>query len=341
MGVEFKIIQDTMRLMNPFKEFSLDEITFEIRVDPLTGETGRIFNLPYKPPDPPDISQLEKRSKDTFCPFCPEVIEKSTPLFPKEIIPEGRIRVGDALLVPNLLPLDRYTGVVILSSQHYIPMEELTPDIMLDAFSAAHLFIRRVADMDPNVHFFNINWNYMPPAGSSIIHPHLQVNCGEIPTNQYRIQMDACNRYHANHGQSFWKDFMDAERKKQERLVGEIDGTFWVMNFVPQSALPDISCIFPEYDSLIRLGEKELTALLNGLARVLQYFNGEKLYSFNVSIYSERENDAFRLNARICPRLLLREIGNSDHTYFQHILKEPTSIISPESACKRLRTFFD
>jgi galactose-1-phosphate uridylyltransferase len=113
------------------------------------------------------------------------------------------------------------------------------------------------------------------------------------------------------------------------------------MNFVPQSALPDIWCVFPQHDSLIRLGQKELAGFLDGLARVLQYFNGEKLYSFNMSMYSERENDMFRLNARICPRLLLREIGNSDHTYYQHILKEPTSIISPESACKKLKTFFD
>ncbi|MBW1802868.1 MAG: hypothetical protein JRJ85_19310 [Deltaproteobacteria bacterium] len=228
-----------------------------------------------------------------------------------------------------------------MSSRHYVPMADLTSDMMTDAFSAAHLFVRRVAEADHNARFFNINWNYMPPAGSSIVHPHLQVNCGEIPTNQYRVQIDACNRYRANNAQSFWEDFMDAERRKKERFIGEIDGTFWVMNFVPQSALPDIWCIFPEYDSLIRLGEKALEGFLDGLARVLHYFNGEKLYSFNVSLYSERENDAFRLNARICPRLLLREIGNSDHTYYQHILKEPTSIISPESACKRLRTFFD
>jgi galactose-1-phosphate uridylyltransferase len=76
-------------LFNPLKDFSLDEIPFEIRYDPLTGETGRVFDTPYRPPDRTDIAEMIQRSKEMFCPFCPDALEKSTPLFPKEFIPEG------------------------------------------------------------------------------------------------------------------------------------------------------------------------------------------------------------------------------------------------------------
>jgi hypothetical protein len=72
MGVGFRKIKDRMRCMNPFKGFSLDEIPFEIRYDPLTGQTTRVFDLPYRPIERPDFEKLVKKSKEIHCPFCPE-----------------------------------------------------------------------------------------------------------------------------------------------------------------------------------------------------------------------------------------------------------------------------
>ena len=141
MSVSFKKIKETMRFMSPFKDFSLDEIPLEIRYDPLTGETTRVFDLPFKPPEKPDFKELVKRSKEFFCPFCPESIEKSTPRYPEEIVPEGRIHVGEACLVPNILPLDRYTGVCIVSKDHYIGMEDFTPELIADALMSTLIFI--------------------------------------------------------------------------------------------------------------------------------------------------------------------------------------------------------
>ena len=107
-------------------------------------------------------------------------------------------QLGEACLFPNLLPLDRYTGVCVMSERHFIAIHEFTPEIMKDAFTAALSFIKQVARKDPGVRFFNINWNYMSPAGSSIIHPHLQVNSGEIPTRQARLLMESSHNY-------FWR----------------------------------------------------------------------------------------------------------------------------------------
>jgi hypothetical protein len=340
MSVAFKKIMDRMRLMNPLKGFSQDEIPLEIRFDPLTGQTGRIFDLPYKPSGYPDPSDIVQRSRGEFCPFCPEAIEKATPLFPKEVIPEGKIRVGEATLVPNLLPLDRYTGVSIMSRDHYVPIEGFTPANMKDAFSAALEFIKRIADVDLYVNFFNINWNYMPQAGSSIVHPHIQVNCGEVPTNHVRIQMEACRKYHEENGGSFWQDYMAAEKGCGERFIGEIGPSFWTMSYVPQSFLPDVWCIFPEHDSLLSFGADELMPFLHGLSRTLKYFYVEKIFSFNMSIFSVRQDDHFRVNARICPRLLLRAIGNSDHTYFQTLHKEPSTVRPPEAVCQKVKEIF-
>jgi galactose-1-phosphate uridylyltransferase len=331
MSVSFKKIKDHMRLKNPFKGFSMDEIPFEIRYDPLTGQSTRIFDLPYRPVARPDFDELIRKSKEMKCPFCPESLEKATPLYPEEIIQGGRIHVGGAVLFPNLLPLDRYAAVCIFGSEHFIAPGDFTPDIMRDGFTAARTFIEIIARHDPDVRCFNINWNYMPPSGSSMLHPHLQVNCGEIPTYQPRLQMECSHSYFLKNGRTFWEDYMAAEQESGERVLMEIGPTFWTMNFAPQGALPDIWCICRGCRSLVEWKDEERDAFLKGLAAALRYLDQAGLYSFNVSIFSGRENDHYRVNARITPRLLLREIGNSDQTYYQVLHREPCSVRPPES----------
>ena len=340
MDTFFKRIHSKIRLYNPLKEFSLDEIPFEIRTDPLTGETGRVFDTPYRPPERQDIDETVQRSREIFCPFCPEALEKSTPLFPKELIPEGRIKQGRATLIPNLLPFDTYAGVAIPSAEHYIGIENLTPEVMKDAFSAVLLFIKRVIEFDPKVQFFSLNWNYMPPSGSSLVHPHLQVNCGYFPGNHHRIQIEGCKRYRKEKGKSFWQDYIDAEKQCKERFIAEIGPTFWTLSFVPQSFLPDLWCIFPEYYAFNQLSMTEIDSFLQGLSKVSQYFGKENIHAFNMSIFAVKEDNGFRMNARIIPRLLTRAIGNSDRTYLYTLHKEPYTVILPESLCLKLKEAF-
>ena len=340
MSISFTKIKEKMRFMNPFKDFTPDEIPLEIRYDPLTGQTARIFDLAYRPIERPDFKEMVKRSRETICPFCPEAIEKSTTLYPKEVLPEGRVTVGEACLFPNLLPLDRYTGVCVMSRKHYIAIEEFTPEVMKDAFMAALSFIRQVAEQDPTVRNFNINWNYMPPAGSSIIHPHLQVNCGEIPTRQISLQMEASRKYYTENDRTFWEDYIVAEKEAKERFIMDLGQTFWTMSFAPYGAYPDLWCIFPEHSSLLELRDEDLDPFLQGLAGAIKYISGEEFYSFNVSIFSGREEEHFRVNGRVSPRLLLREIGNSDQTYYQVLHREPCSMKPPESMRERVLSLF-
>lgn len=340
MSISFKKVKAENRLINPFKDFSLDEIPLEIRFDPLTGQTGRVFDVPFKV-EPTDLSDVIQRSKEMFCPFCPEALEKSTPLFPEEVIPEGRIRVGEASLIPNLVPFDKYAGVAILSHQHFIAIEDLTLETMRDAFFAAQMFIKRVFELDPNVNFCSINWNYMPPAGSSLVHPHIQVNCGEVPTNEHRAQIEGSRKYYEENGTSFWQDFIKAEKGHKERYIGETGSSFWVMSYVPQGFLPDIWCLFPEHCSVADFGEVELVSFLGGLSKILKYLSRKNIFSFNLSMFSMREDEHFRVNAKICPRLYPRPIGNSDQAYLQMLHKEPFCLRPPESVCQKVREVFE
>jgi UDPglucose--hexose-1-phosphate uridylyltransferase len=339
MKISFETLRGASRIMNPMKGFSLDGIPFEIRFDPLTGETGRVFDLPFKA-EKSDLTDTIRRSTEMFCPFCPETLDRSTPLFPEDLIPEGRIRMGQATLIPNLLPFDKYAGVAVVSGRHYVPMEELTADTLRDSFLASLEFIRSVARHDSLVRYFSINWNYMPPAGSSMVHPHLQPNAGEIPTNELRLQREGAGRYAKEKGRSLWHDLIETEREMGIRYIGAIESTRWVMSFVPLGFLPDVWCIFPDHDSLADIPEDQFLPFLSGLESVLRYFREQNLYSFNVSVFSVRGDDSFRINARICPRLLPRAIGNSDMAYFQALHKEPFCVRRPESVCAELRPYF-
>lgn len=335
----FRKISSQARILNPLKGHALDELPFEIRFDPLTGETGRVFQQPFKA-ERPNIQETVRRSREIFCPFCPEVLEKSTPAFPEDIVPGGRMKVGGACVIPNLVPFDRYAGVAIFSSEHHIPMEELTPQTMRDGFIASLRFLKRIHDVDSRVRFFSINWNYMPPAGSSIVHPHLQPNASEIPTNRLRLQMEGARRYAEENKRDYWTDFMDAEKRSGERYVGEIGPTFWVMNFLPFGFLPDVSCIFTGRRSLSELQEEDFNPFLEGLAGILRYFIEVNVFSFNMALFAVRDGDHFQINARICPRLLPRPIGNSDIASNQMLHRESFTVYPPESVCPKVREMF-
>lgn len=326
-------------LVNPRKAPGREELPFEVRRDPLTGETGRVFDIPFQA-EMPDIEATVRKSMEIFCPFCPENLEKSTSLFPEELVPEGRIEVGEATLIPNMIPFDQYAGVSILSRSHYVAMEALTPGTMKDGFLAALRYVRAVYEHDPGVRSFSINWNYFPPAGSSLVHPHLQPNCGPIPPNQLRLQLEGCSRYARETGRAFWEDYLEAETRMGERFLAESGPVTWVMSFVPWAFLPDICCVFRRGLTLMNMEEVELEFFLGGLSRVLAYFRQQNLFSFNLSLFSARDEPGFRTNGRVCPRLHPRPIGNSDMSYLQTLHREPYALRRPETVCKELQAFF-
>ncbi len=53
----------------------------EIRVDPLTGDTVRVFDFPFRVPPRPDLDALDRATRDR-CPFCAERLETG---------PDGRV----------------------------------------------------------------------------------------------------------------------------------------------------------------------------------------------------------------------------------------------------------
>ena len=80
------------------------------RRDPLTGASTRILTgVKLQPPGRPDLAELT--AKPAFCPFDAEHLEKATFPFPAELTAEGRIRLGKAVVVPNIMAYATHSAV--------------------------------------------------------------------------------------------------------------------------------------------------------------------------------------------------------------------------------------
>ena len=106
MAIKFNKHVSEAVLHSPLKDFALDSQTIENRADPLTGwtgiiRTGRQFWQHMYNTDENLLLEIGEKTRER-CFFCPEKVNESTPRYPEEFIPEGRITVGEACLFPNL-----------------------------------------------------------------------------------------------------------------------------------------------------------------------------------------------------------------------------------------------
>jgi galactose-1-phosphate uridylyltransferase len=330
-----------MTILNPADNFKEAVLAVETRWDPLIRRTVRVLDLPIQKFPPWDLKDVLVRGGSEVCPFCPQALEKVTPQFAEDFIPGGRLRSGDVCIFPNRIPFDRYCAVVIFTKEHYVPLAGFTAEILSQAFSAARTFLRRVVEKDPAVRFFSINWNYLPMSGGSIIHPHLQILAGELPTNYQGELIQGCRRYQKRRGRVYWDDLIATEKDMGERYIASLGDTVWLASYAPLG-VTDILSVFRKRTSLIDLPDRDLRDFAQGLIRVFAYFQEFNHYSFNLGLYSadRRDDDSFRVNARLVTRRVLPPVGASDVSYFEKIHRESLDYRTPERLGAELRDFF-
>jgi galactose-1-phosphate uridylyltransferase len=324
-------------------EFGEVNIPLEIRFDPLTGRSCRIVNYSLSRITRPDITSLVERSQKITCPFCPPLIDKITPRFPAEIVPAGIIREGKARVVPNNAPYDTYGAVVVISDRHFIPMDDLDMDTLLPAFLVGQSYIQLVHKAYPRARYHFIAWNYLFPAGSSLMHPHLQCNIGYFPSTYQRQILEASQDYYNRHRANFWTDLIEQEQQTGQRYIGGIGNTRWLTRFAPRGRLSDILAVFPERVSVMDFSREDWQDLIRGLFKVFQFLNKFNILSFNLSTYSGFDDNQFCAHVVVIPRsqLMYTSIETSDQFYYQMLHDENMCILSPEFACQELRKLFN
>jgi len=325
---------------DPNKNFELVKVPSEVRYDPFSGEGGRIF--PYRGYQLPryDWAPIVKLSRERFCPFCPETLEKVTPRFPEKLIPGGHLRVGEAVVIPNMFPCEPYAGVVVMTPEHYLPMTGIPKQVVTDSFKAGFEFLKAVQKYDRAI-TGSLNWNYMPHGGGSVIHPHLQAMAGPQPTSYHDAMLKASDRFYREKGGNLVSELVNAEKEKKERYLGRIGDLHWIVSFAPRG-MADITVVFENRTILEDINDRDLDDFAVGIQSVLGYYDSINLSGFNAAVFPGRyDSKGYWIMARLVGRFVMHPFGGSDMTQYQVLHGVNWSFISPETIAGELFLLFN
>ena len=335
------------RQYDPRQHFELTTIESEIRYDPLIGDSGRLCHFALKATVPPDLDQLVAATA-VNCPFCPERVSQVTPRFPEELIPEGRLQQGAATLFPNLFPYDDISAVAVIAREHFLPMADLPLPVIRDGLGIASTFFQRLEarrDAGAAPAYGIVNWNYMPPAGGTQVHPHLQVIYTSNPGNRLRRELAAERVYRERFGRIYLADLLALEQTEGARWIGELGAVAWFAPFVPTGLLGDCLGVFPNRAKITDLSDQDIADFAAGLRRILKGFAAIGLWSFNLVFFpagSSAEAEHHWLNVRLVPRFYLNPVIHvPDVSYLQLQMEERLAMVYPEETAARLRMEFE
>jgi UDPglucose--hexose-1-phosphate uridylyltransferase len=341
MAIEFRREIRTSSFLDPMNDFAEKSLPIEFRYDPLTMDMGVLVEFRVRRPEKPDLSQLIAKYPQMNCPFCPELVDKVTPKFVPAICPEGRIKVGEATVFPNPMPYMPYSTITALGAEHFVGLTDFTSKMLSDAFLASQSYFEKVYEYAPEAKYCCIMWNYMPPANSSQLHPHLQVLASYSPLAYHQKLLEASQEYRNETGANYWSDFIAEERRLQERYIATLGNTVWLTSFVSRSGFFDALAIFQGRDAITSLSLDDIDAFSQGLTRVFKYMDDGNFYSFNLCLYSGiPKEDAFWTQARIIPRLTAPPLGISDVGNLTLLGDTRTIMRSPELVCQELKAYF-
>lgn len=333
--------EKTCLYLDPGSGFQEKALTLEIRHDPLGDVTSHILPHRFRSPGKPDLQAWRDRSPEATCPFCPALFDRLTPRFPPDTAVDGRFCRGEAALFPNAFPHDGHNAIVRFSDRHWVPLEALTPSYLRNGFLVCRDYARRLAAQDPGLRFCSINWNYMPPAGGGLIHPHLQTLAAHEPTRFVAKLRSAAASHRKQAGRGLWTDLLAWERQKGERHVAAGKSAAWLASFAPRGMAGEIAFFFPERRSLFQLAGSDMEELLEGLHRVFRFLHDRDFASFNASLYAPlEEDDLFCVQGRLLPRFHLLPLGTSDVNYFDKCHGEVICPVRPEDLCRDLSPYF-
>ncbi|HSS08835.1 MAG TPA: hypothetical protein VLL25_03060, partial [Acidimicrobiales bacterium] len=258
------------------------------RRDPLTDASTRILTgVKLQPAVRPDLAELT--APPAFCPFDADKLEQTTFPFPPELTTEGRIRCGKAVVVPNLLAYASHSAVGIYDpARHFLDLDELTGPLIGDTFAALVRHARAVRRLDQTASWSSINANYLPPSGSSLIHPHMQSAHDSCGTTLQRTLI-ARSATWPGPG-SYWQALVE-EEESGPRWIGTTGRVAWLTPFAP-IGFHEVMGVVDGCADITELTEDDTAALGQGLSRVLAAYKRANLTSFNFALIGGGPNGA-------------------------------------------------
>ena len=335
---DYFITEHTETRIRDFADgFREKKVPIEMRTDRFTERVSRILPFRMKLPEPSHPLALIEEAKKN-CPFCPERLDSSTPMFPEEIVQGGRLRHGASVVIPNAFPYCSFCGVTIFAPDHYIPMDNITDQVLSDPLEASLRWFDRLYEYDSAITYYSINWNYLPTAGGSLFHPHFQVVADPNPTNFHGRLINAASAYRTVRGTCYWKELLAFEEKQGQRDLFRAGDVVFLASFSPAGIFGEVLVLFQNKTALGDITDSDWQDFIDGLTRILRCFFRLNLDCLNMTLLLSRHGDPDTwVQARIMPRVLIPPWGTSDVNYFEKGHEERVVVFAPESLAEEIR----
>lgn len=328
------------RIRNPLQNFNETEESIEIRTDPLLAYNTRISKTKGLDKVPTDEPLKEFVSQAKSCFFCKGRVEEQTPKLPVHIDPVGRISHGEALLFPNLSGFATYSAVCIFSKEHFTAIDQFTPSHIHHAFLACQEYFQKCGQFHQSLLYPSINGNYLLPAGSSILHPHLQPFLDFYPTNVHRDLLQASKKYLRKNKRSFWTNFIRTERNK-ERFLFETPHIFVYTPFAPLGFY-EINAIIGKGENITELKQEIIEEIAEVIYTILQFYHRVQHNSFNLTLFSpplhQKNSAAMPCLLKMCTRPVFAPFYRNDVTFFEKFHQECMIDKAPEEVAAEFKT---
>ena len=324
------------------------QVRLRWRRDPLTGASARILTgVKLQPPTRPDLTELT--APPVFCPFDADRLETATVPFPAELTAEGRIRQGRAVVVPNIMAYATHSAVGIYDpSRHFLDLDDLTPSLVGDALAVMVRHARLVRRLDPTAVWSSVNANYLPPSGSSLVHPHLQSAHDACGLTGQRLLAEKSGEWHDRHGSysasysaSYWAALVEAEAGGP-RWAGHTGRVAWLTPFAP-TGFHEVWGVVSGAADVTELTEEDSQALGQGLSQVLAAYRAWNLTSFNFALIGggpQAREHGYQVVLKVVSRSNPEPFYRSDATYFERLYGEALIDLSPEEVADGVRASF-
>jgi galactose-1-phosphate uridylyltransferase len=307
--------------MFSIREVTTQRGTLQYREEYYTGLKSRIS---------PDRSKrqidqvLTTLPNSSGCPFCRDSVFSVTPTFS-----DGRrITHGESVTFPNLFPFGEGHVVTVITRDHYV-----------DQFSRKQIEDALVSQTEALMRYSgypSINWNFLPSAGASLVHPHMQGLCDAEPSRIVRQYLHAGTRYKDQKKGNYWNDLKTTEMASERALFG--DEIVWFAHAVPQGER-EIRGVFP-FSSLSEL-VPYIDILSGDILKILALYRKLGTFAFNMSIFfnkSKNDNSGYNAFCSFIARINPNPLSTSDSAFMERLHAEPVVMTLPEDLGRFSRT---
>jgi galactose-1-phosphate uridylyltransferase len=253
------------------------------------------------------------------CPFCRDAVMTVTPTFP-----DGRrILKGESVTFPNLFPFGEGHVVTVITREHAVVSfsRQQVEDALLSQIEA-------LLQVDG---YPSINWNFLPSAGASLVHPHMQGISDSSPSHIFDIYRAAGEQYRKKQGRNYWDAVLEQERSSDRYLFG--DEMVWSAHAVPVGER-EVRGILP----IATLDEMEnyVDLVAQGILEIISLYRELGTHAFNMSIFfDKRGNDpGFRVFCSMISRINPNPSSTSDSAFMERLHLEPVIMTLPEDLGK-------